>query len=81
MNRRQARSRPTAIATVRSKITVRKKVIRSTMTSDFGFFRRAVKDLHPLMLYETTTKTPARQAIGINLANGMRNSRISRSLL
>ena len=77
MKSTHASIRPTAIATVRSKITVRKKVMSNTVTSDFGFFSNALNVLQPLMLYDTTTSTPARQAIGIYCAKGMRNSKIS----
>ena len=34
---------PISMATVKSKITVRKKVISNTVTSDFGFFSNALK--------------------------------------
>ena len=50
MNNTQAMSKPTSIATVKSKITVKKKVINSTVTSDFGFFSNALKVRQPLML-------------------------------
>ena len=50
MNNTQAMSKPTSIATVKSKITVKKKVINNTVTSDFGFFSNALKVRQPLML-------------------------------
>ena len=46
----QAMISPTSMATVKSKITVRKKVISSTVTSDFGFFSKALKTRQPLIL-------------------------------
>ena len=78
MKRTQARMRPALMATVRSKMTVRKNVSRRTKTSDLGLLSNALKVLHPLMLYATTIRTPARQAIGINLARGIRKSSIRR---
>ena len=78
MKRTQARMRPALMATVRSKMTVRKNVSRRTKTSDLGLLSNALKVLQPLMLYATTIRTPARQAIGINLARGIRKSSIRR---
>ena len=49
MKRRQAIINPTSMATVRSKMMVRKKVIRSTVTSLLGFFINARKLLQPLI--------------------------------
>ena len=40
----------TSMAIVRSKMTVRKKVISSTVTSDLGFFNNALNVRQPLML-------------------------------
>ena len=65
MKSRQAMSRPTSMAIVRSKITVSRKVIISTVMSLFGFFISWRKVRQPLMLYDTTTSTPARHAMGI----------------
>ena len=48
--KRQAITNPTSMATVKSKITVRKKVISRTATSDLGFFNNPLNTLHPLML-------------------------------
>ena len=50
MKSTQAMTRPTSIAMVKSKITVRKKVISNTVTSDFGFFSNALNVRHPLIL-------------------------------
>ena len=50
MKSTQAMTRPTSIAMVKSKITVRKKVISNTVTSDFGFFSSALNVRQPLML-------------------------------
>ena len=69
MMRRMKRSmdsrRPSSIAMVRSKSTVRKKVTASTAISLFGPRSEARTERHPLMLYEMTTSTPERQAIGM----------------
>ena len=67
------------MAMVRSKMTVRKKVTSSTMTSDLEFLSSEPKVRHPLMLYDTITSTPARQAMGMCLASGMRKSMMSSS--
>ena len=53
------------MAMVRSKSTVRKKVTASTAISLFGPRSEARTERHPLMLYEMTTSTPERQAIGM----------------
>ena len=50
MKSTQAMTRPTSMAIVRSKMTVRKKVISRTVTSDFGFLSSALKVRQPLML-------------------------------
>ena len=65
MKSRQAMSSPTSMAMVRSKMTVSRKVMKSTATSLLGFFMICRKVRQPLMLYDTTTSTPARQAMGI----------------
>ena len=57
----------------------REKVSRSTVTSARGLLSSARNVRQPLMLYDTTISTPARQAIGMYCANGIRNSRISSS--
>ena len=67
------------MATVRSMMTVSRKVTNSTATSERGFFIRARNVRHSLMLYDTTTSTPARQAIGIYCASGIRKRKISSS--
>ena len=77
INRIQAITKPTSMAIVRSKIMVRKKVISNTVTSDLGFFSNALNVRHSLILYDTMTNTPARQAIGMYCARGIRNRRIS----
>ena len=79
MKSRQASTSPTSMATVRSMMTVSRKVTNSTATSERGFFIRARNVRHSLMLYDTTTSTPARQAIGIYCASGIRNRKISSS--
>ena len=77
MNNTQAITNPHSMAMVKSKITVRKNVINKTVTSDLGFFNKALKVRQPLMLYDTITSTPAKQAIGMYCANGIRSRRIS----
>ena len=67
------------MAMVRSNIMVRKNVISSTATSLLGFFISSVNERHPDMPYDTITSTPARQAMGIYCASGMRNRNISMS--
>ena len=74
MNSKQAMTMPTSMAIVRSKITVSRNVTNSTSTSDLGFFISAENARQPLMLYDTTTSTPARQAIGMYCASGIRNT-------
>ena len=49
MKSRQAMMSPTSIATVRSKMIVRKKVMSSTVTSLFGFFISATNERQPHM--------------------------------
>ena len=50
MNRAHAMMRPISMAMVRSKMTVRKKVTSSTVTSLLGFFSSPLKVRQPLML-------------------------------
>ena len=49
MKSRQAMMSPTSMATVRSKIIVRKNVMSSTVTSLFGLFISARNERHPDM--------------------------------
>ncbi len=72
-----ANNKPSSIAMVKSKITVKMKVVSNTQTSALEFFNKERKVRHSLMLYDTITNTPARQAIGICLVKGPRNKRIS----
>ena len=58
MKSRQAMSRPTSMAIVRSKITVSRKVMMSTVMSLFGFFISWRNVRQPLMF---TTRPPARR--------------------
>ena len=51
---------PTSMATVRSKMMVRKKVMSSTVTSLFGFFISAKNERH----HEHTGKTSHRDVLG-----------------
>ena len=68
INNKIERTIPISIASVRSKITVRKKVVSKTITSLFGAFNNSLNDRHSLILYETITSIAARVAIGIRLA-------------
>ena len=77
MKSKQAHIKPTSMAIVKSKMMVRKKVIKRTVTSLLGFFINARNERQPLMPYDTTTKTPAKQAIGINLARGIKKRKMS----
>ena len=77
MKSRQAMMSPTSMATVRSKMMVRKNVMSSTVTSLLGFFISATNERHPHIPYDTITSTPARQAIGMYLASGMRKRKMS----
>ena len=70
---------PNSMAMVRSKTMVRKNVSNRTVTSLFGLRSIAKNDRQPLILYDTTTSTPARQAMGIYCASGMRNRKMSNS--
>ena len=70
-------TKPHSIATVKSKITVRKKVMSNTDTSDLGFFSKPLNVRQLLMLYDTITNTPAKQAIGMYCANGIKSNRMS----
>ncbi len=74
-----ASSRPISMAIVRSNITVSRKVTASTVTSLLGFFSMDLTVRQPLMLYDTTISTAARQAIGTRLIIGIRKRNISSS--
>ena len=65
------------MAIVKSKSTVSRKVMSSTATSLFGLASSSRNVRQPLMLYDTTTSTPARQAIGMYCASGMKTRKIS----
>ena len=81
INNMQAMTSPVSMATVKSKMTVRKNVMSKTVTSDLGLRKSPLKTRHPLILYETITKTPARHAIGIYCARGMRKSKINKRIM
>ena len=74
-----ASTTPTSMATVRSTMTVRKKVMRRTATSDLSPRSRYLNVLHSLMLYATCTRIAARHESGIYTAYGIRNRYMSRS--
>ena len=65
MNRSDASTTPTWIATVRSTATVSANVAISTSTSLRGARKSRTNTCHSLMLYATTSRMPASVAIGI----------------
>ena len=77
MNRSDASTTPTWIATVRSTATVSANVVTSTSTSLRGARRRRANTCHSLMLYATTSRIPASVAIGIHPAHGPAATRIT----
>ncbi len=81
INNNTARTIPTCIAIVKSKITVRKNVVSKTIISLLGLVRRFLNERHSLILYETTTRIAAREAIGIRFASLPKKRRISKSTI
>ena len=72
-------TRPTSMAIVRSKNTVRSNVTKSTLVPDIELLHIDLMVLQPLMLYATITSTPARHGIGISSTILPRNSRTNNS--
>ncbi len=72
-----ASNSPTSMAMVRSNTTVRINVVSKTASVPPDCLTSERNVRHSLMLYATTTSTPARQAIGICLVRSPKNNRIS----
>ena len=68
---------PISIAKIKSKNTVRKKVVSNTTTSILLLLNNAKKWCHSPICQATTINIPAKQESGINLATGAINNIIN----